>query len=625
MRNMTVGRRGRRAAAGAALALFLAVAGAVPGAGQDKKAQEATAAAPGGVVRVNGTVLDEARYAAALRDAAFLAKADTPEGRRWVADRMIEQELVRQEALARGLGNLPRVVRALERSRRRGLAGEIAGQIARKVIRPSEAEIAKALGPIPQTMAMSVILVTEEELAKKLLQRIRAGEDFGSLAGKFSEVPQGATSGATRKLVTRPGATMYGEAAEKALFALNAGETAVIPTEAGFLIVRVDSRENLAPEEIADARKTAADKLLQKRREQAKEETIAPLRKQYPVKLLLARLADAPNPGPDVDQVEGWRVIEQVPMVRVGDIELTLADIFQDYGVYRAIIAKTNSREKQYKDLREGAVEVALAALEGRRQGIKYPAFFEADLVALRDRLASAELISDVNLAVQPDTLPRESCRAVFEKDLGKYLNEERLTLSQILVRRKETADEVAAQLAVGLDFAQVARERSVDASAKNGGDLGTLSRSELVKQFSEEGATAFLDRGASRPQQTFTVHTTKGYHIVRVRGYSRVGEGTFEEVEAKVRPDCLLQERRAAGEKFIAALRQKADIQIDDAKVLSVKPSEGAPASNLLHGGMDMGGGGKASPHAGGMGTIDGGGPSPHGAGKGHAAPKKR
>jgi peptidyl-prolyl cis-trans isomerase C len=614
-------RLGRRAVVGAALVLVFTVGGVAPGRGEEKQAPTAPGGPFAGVVNVNGTVLNEAQFAAALRDAAFLAKADTPEGRRWVVDRMIEQELLRQEALARGLGKSPRVERALERIRRRGLASQVAAQIAKKYVPPSEAEIAKELGPTPQAMDVRVILVTEEELAQKLLKRVLAGEDFDGLAGQYSEVPKGVKAGPGRNLLTRAGTTMYGPAAEKILFAMKKGEAAVLQTEAGFLVVKVDDRKNLPAEEVTKARGAVIEKLQQERRKRVKDEALAPLRRQYPVKLQLKSLADAPNLGPDADPVEGWRAIENVPIAKVGDVQLTLADIFQDYGLYQMILAKPVSRDRQLNDLREAAIEVTLAALEARRQNIPYPANFVSELEALRERLATAELVADINLAVKPEKLSREACRKLFESNRARFLEEERLALSQILVRRKESADEVAAQLAVGLDFAQLARERSVDASAKSGGDLGTLSRSELAKIFSDEGATVVLNQAAARPQSTFTIQTTKGYHVIRARGYQRSGEGKFEQVEEKVRPDCLREERKAAGEKFVAGLRKKANIQIDDAKVLSVKPSEGAPTSNAIHGGRDVGGGaGGTSPH-GAMETTSGSGPSPHGSGKGHGA----
>jgi peptidyl-prolyl cis-trans isomerase SurA len=105
-------------------------------------------------------------------------------------------------------------------------------------------------------------------------------------------------------------------------------------------------------------------------------------------------------------------------------------------------------------------------------------------------------------------------------------VREASLTFQQIVVRTEPSAealaeararaDSVAGLIRAGEDFAELARRFSDDGSATNGGDLGFIRRSEVVREF---GNVAFSlnPGGISVP-----VKTPFGYHIIkieRVRG----------------------------------------------------------------------------------------------------------
>jgi parvulin-like peptidyl-prolyl isomerase len=65
-------------------------------------------------------------------------------------------------------------------------------------------------------------------------------------------------------------------------------------------------------------------------------------------------------------------------------------------------------------------------------------------------------------------------------------------------------------RLGKGEKFANVAREISLCPSRKRGGDLGTFSRGQMVKEF--EQAAFALQKG----QTSAIVKTQFGYHIIR-------------------------------------------------------------------------------------------------------------
>jgi parvulin-like peptidyl-prolyl isomerase len=89
----------------------------------------------------------------------------------------------------------------------------------------------------------------------------------------------------------------------------------------------------------------------------------------------------------------------------------------------------------------------------------------------------------------------------------------EQVHAQHILVADPSQADEILAQLQSGTDFAQLARQHSLDPSTKeNGGDLGFFPRGTLVVPEVEEAAFT-LSVGQISP----VLSSPMGYHIVQV------------------------------------------------------------------------------------------------------------
>ncbi|GAB4570870.1 MAG: hypothetical protein Kow0077_06090 [Anaerolineae bacterium] len=86
------------------------------------------------------------------------------------------------------------------------------------------------------------------------------------------------------------------------------------------------------------------------------------------------------------------------------------------------------------------------------------------------------------------------------------------LEIRHILVATEEEAQEVLRQLQAGADFGTLAREVSLDQSARgNGGDLGYFERGVMVAPFEE---AAF---GAEVGETVGPVQTDFGYHVIEV------------------------------------------------------------------------------------------------------------
>src|SRR5262245_27441771 len=130
----------------------------------------------------------------------------------------------------------------------------------------------------------------------------------------------------------------------------------------------------------------------------------------------------------------------------------------------------------------------------------------------------------------------------------------EEISARHILVQTEAQAKEVLAELGKGADFAELARAKSIDPSAKQGGgDLGYFSKEEMVPEFSE-AAFKMKDGETSKTP----VKTQFGFHIIRVEA-RRTAAQPLEEVREKLMNDMSQEIMQGV----VADLRKGAKIEV--------------------------------------------------------------
>jgi len=101
-----------------------------------------------------------------------------------------------------------------------------------------------------------------------------------------------------------------------------------------------------------------------------------------------------------------------------------------------------------------------------------------------------------------------------------------------------ETANEVKQKLVNGGDFAQLAKEYSIDNGTKeNGGDLGFFGSGKMAIEF-EKAAFALKVGEISDP-----VKTEYGYHIIKLVDKKDAQEANYEVSKAEIK-DALFEKK---------------------------------------------------------------------------------
>jgi len=153
----------------------------------------------------------------------------------------------------------------------------------------------------------------------------------------------------------------------------------------------------------------------------------------------------------------------------------------------------------------------------------------------------------------------------VYDQAVTKMPKEEEIHARHILVPTEQEAKDIAAQLKKGGDFAALAKQKSKDPGASNGGDLGWFTKSQMVPAFAE--AAFKLDKGTiSDP-----VHTQFGWHIIEVMDKRIRPTPTYDQVKEQLRTYVA----RQAESQLVDNLRKTAKIERLDQPPAAAAPTK--------------------------------------------------
>ena len=107
-------------------------------------------------------------------------------------------------------------------------------------------------------------------------------------------------------------------------------------------------------------------------------------------------------------------------------------------------------------------------------------------------------------------------------------------------------------ELKGGADFAKLAEQKSKDASAKSGGDLGWFTLDTMVKEFGD--AVVKMQPGATSEP----VHSQFGWHVIKLEESRSANAPEFEAVKDRVK--MLVQRKKL--QAYLDELRKGAKIE---------------------------------------------------------------
>ena len=139
-----------------------------------------------------------------------------------------------------------------------------------------------------------------------------------------------------------------------------------------------------------------------------------------------------------------------------------------------------------------------------------------------------------IDASLKDVTVSDEEAKKFYDEHPDQFTQPERVHVRHVLISDDVTsADAIAkiqADLKAGVSFDEVAKSRSLCPSAAQGGDLGEVSKGQMVPEF-EAAAFALKNPGdLSEP-----VKTQFGWHIIRLEGRTPSSVEPFDTVKPQL------------------------------------------------------------------------------------------
>ncbi|GGA62487.1 peptidylprolyl isomerase [Nitratireductor aestuarii] len=152
-----------------------------------------------------------------------------------------------------------------------------------------------------------------------------------------------------------------------------------------------------------------------------------------------------------------------------------------------------------------------------------------------------------------------DEVKARYDEEVKKLTMPEEVHARHILVESEDEAKAIIKQLDDGGNFEEIAKEKSKDGAAANGGDLGYFTKGRMVPEF--ETAAFAMESGSYSKEP---IKTQFGWHVLKVDDKRQQPAPTLEQVSDEVR-SVIVREKYVATLKDI---RGKADVNIPDAEL---------------------------------------------------------
>lgn len=233
--------------------------------------------------------------------------------------------------------------------------------------------------------------------------------------------------------------------------------------------------------------------------------------------------------------VEGQTITSEELQARIKNFPAEYAQAFQQ-------------KENRLKVL-EQLIDEKVLLIAAKKQGIQNTEAYKKQVQNLQDQLLFNTLLSgtiEKNVKVTD-----AEARQYYTNNPQQFQELEERKASHILVKTEEQAKDVLKKLQEGGDFATLAKQNSLDNTAANGGELGWVSKGQMVPEF--EKATFETGKGSI----SGVVKTQFGFHIVKVEDIRVRPQLTFEQVQSQIKDALLAEKKRVALADYLANLKK--------------------------------------------------------------------
>jgi peptidyl-prolyl cis-trans isomerase C len=235
-------------------------------------------------------------------------------------------------------------------------------------------------------------------------------------------------------------------------------------------------------------------------------------------------------------------VIARVNGVDIKESDLALAE--EDVGND----VQSASPEAKREQLIAYLADIIMVTQAADKKNLADNPEFKRRLAFLRSKLLMGFGLQEESKAA----LTEEALQQTYNDAVKSMDGQDEVRARHILVENEDEAKAIVDQLRGGADFAALAKEKSKDPGAADGGDLGYFTKEQMVPQFSEVAFKMYPGQ-LSNP-----VKTQFGWHVIKLEDKRTKQPPEVDEVKDQI--EAYLA--RKAQTEYIAKLRQSAKVE---------------------------------------------------------------
>lgn len=477
-------------------------------------------------------------------------------------DQMVEQRLLVLAALERGAAKDTQLTERFEEMKKNVLLGQLYKIEILDKGKPTESEIRSFHKRLGTEIKASHILVKTQAEAREAAAKLKSGASFEDLARQVSQDPGSAPQGGSLGWF---GWGRMVDEFQRAAFALKPGQVSdPVETGFGFHIIRLDSTRSAEVQPLDQMRDRITQQLSATKPRELTTKYLTALRKQAGIKIqekTLAAIAAKQQPvvpgmPPSLPQLSSEEL--KMVLVKFNGGSWTVGQFFDQARKLMNGMVDLNNRamfDKQAEALLSNEFLLKRAKARGLDRQPQVKRQMER---AWHDLLAGSIYREEIP---PKSEVTEDEAKSYYRKNTKEFYQSPRALIHIIVVKTKPEADDVYGLLASGADFANLARERSIDWTKSTGGALQMLNPKDPDNPEAAARAFSMPLNQVSRP-----FACRDGYMVMKVTQREPGAQRSYDQVRSEILSSLRQGKEESAFQELIAGLRQKYAVTVDQA-----------------------------------------------------------
>ena len=216
------------------------------------------------------------------------------------------------------------------------------------------------------------------------------------------------------------------------------------------------------------------------------------------------------------------------------------------------------SNKQQNRQVLDRLIEQRLFVAEAERQGMDKNKDLQLAVEEFRNTLLVQQLAAKVTEGIESTDAEIQD---FYDKNAKLFVKDGEWTVREIMVSEEAAAKQIAAEIAQGGDFAQIAQQKSKGKTAAQGGALGVLKE---PKDFSfPEMAKAILAMNVGEVSPV--VMGPEGFYLFKLEAKKGGEPMKLDEIKKDLKAELDYGKKEQAVVKYLEGLRNNAAIQINE------------------------------------------------------------